>query len=598
MKRTLFSFLLSFAFMSAFAQIPTGYYNGTTGLTGAALKTKLSQIITNGHQDHGYGGLWIGYQTTDIDRTYENDGTILDMYSENPTGPDPYNFNYGTNQCGSSGYSSESDCYNREHVVPQSLFNEALPMKSDINFIRATDGKVNGMRSNYPYGKVGLTSFTSLNNSKLGTSVSAGYSGIVFEPIDAFKGDIARMILYFVTRYESQLASFSSGNMLGGSAFPGLQSWELNQLLAWNTLDPVSTAEILRNDASYVYQSNRNPFIDHPEYVDQIWGNVVIDIQAPTAATNLVANMPTSNSIALSWTAATDNIGVTSYDIYANGSLKTTVSGTLTSTIVANLSSSTAYNFYVIAKDASGNSSPQSNIATETTLPGQSGGNTSCGTENFETIPPADSPYATQTWTNNNITWTATDARTDQTISGKAITIRNGSLTSSTISGGIQSLSVKAQLKFGGNAGNLNVQINGVTVGTIPYTSADPSLITINNINVSGDFVIKIVNPVSSNRVAIDDLSWTCNNTTLGTNETTKQKAFSIYPNPVKNNELFVKGENLSKISKVEIYDLSGKLIEVIANPFKNSNKINLKGLTKGNYILKTDIATTKFIVE
>ncbi|SHL44752.1 Por secretion system C-terminal sorting domain-containing protein [Chryseobacterium polytrichastri] len=580
--------------MSAFAQIPTGYYNGTTGLSGPALKTKLSQIITNGHQDNGYNGLWAGYQTTDIDRTYENDGTILDMYSENPTGPDPYNFNYGTSQCGT--YSSEGNCYNREHVVPQSLFNQGLPMRSDIHFIRATDGKVNGMRSNYPYGKVGSASFTSLNGSKLGTSISPNYSGIVFEPIDAFKGDIARMILYFVTRYESQLAGFSSGNMLGGSAFPGLQQWELNQLLAWNALDPVSSAEEIRNNASYVYQGNRNPYIDHPEYVDQIWGTVVVDNQPPTAATNLVANNPTSNSIALNWTAATDNIAVTSYEIYANGVLKATVAGTSTSTTVIGLSPLTQYTFYIIAKDAAGNSSPQSNNAIETTLNGPAGG--SCGTEDFEMITGAANTYLTATWTNNGITWTATDSRVDQTINNKAITIRDGSLTSSTISGGIQSLSVKAQLKFAGNPGNLNVQINGTTVGTIPYSSTSPTTpITINNINISGDIIIKIVNPISSNRVAIDDLSWTCN-TTLGTAETTKQKAFSIYPNPVKNNELFVKGENLTKISKAEIYDLSGKLIQVIANPFKNSNKINLQGLVKGNYVLKTDLIATKFVVE
>ncbi|STD07963.1 Por secretion system C-terminal sorting domain [Chryseobacterium carnipullorum] len=120
----------------------------------------------------------------------------------------------------------------------------------------------------------------------------------------------------------------------------------------------------------------------------------------------------------------------------------------------------------------------------------------------------------------------------------------------------------------------------------------------IDNINVSGDIIIKIVNPITTNRVAIDDLSWTCFNS-LGTSDVKKDKSqFAIYPNPVKNNELFVKGENLSTIVKAEIYDLSGKLIEVIANPFKNSNKINLKGITKGNYILKTDRFSTKFIVE
>lgn len=591
MKHTLLSFLMSLAFIGAFAQIPAGYYNGTAGLSGAPLKTKLKQIITNGHVDHGYNGLWTGYQTTDRDYFYENDATVLDIYSENPNGADPYNFTPGNNQCGN--YSSEGDCYNREHIVPQSLFNEAAPMVSDIHFIRPTDGKVNGMRSNYPFGKVGNTSFTSLNGSKLGNSVSPGYSGTVFEPIDAFKGDVARMIFYFVTRYETQLSGFTTGNMLGGSAFPGLQPWELNQLIAWHNLDPVSPAEIARNNASYNFQGNRNPFIDHPEYVNQIWGTPVVDTQAPTAPANLAANTPTPNSITLSWTAATDNIGVIGYEIYVNGVLYTTVSGT-TATI-SGLNPSSTYTFYVIAKDAAGNSSPPSNTTSGTTLAGPAGG--SCGTENFETITVVPNTYGNTSWTKNNITWTATDARTDQTINGKAITLRNGSLTSSTISGGIQSLTVTTQMKFtSGTPSNLNLEINGSVVGTIPY-SFTQNTTTINNINISGNVVIRLINPTSGNRVAIDDLSWTCFST-LGTIEATKEKSFGVYPNPVKNNELFVKGENLNKISKAEIYDLSGKLIQVIINPFKNSNKINLGGLIKGNYILKTDSFSTKFILE
>ena len=594
MKRTLLSFLMTFAFIGAFAQIPTGYYDGTSGLSGATLKTKLSQIITNGHQAGSYNGLWTAYQTTDRDYFYENDGTILDIYSEKPAGADPYTYTVGTNQCGSSGYNSEGDCYNREHIVPQSLFNEASPMVSDIHFIRATDGWVNNKRSNYPFGKVASTSFTSLNQSKLGTSASPGYSGTVFEPIDAFKGDVARMIFYFVTRYENQLGGFTSGDMLGGSPFPGLQAWELNQLLAWSAADPVSPVEIARNNASYTYQGNRNPFIDHPEYITQIWGTPVVDTQAPTTPTNVAANNPTSNSISLSWTASTDNIGVAGYDIYVNGVFYATVSGTTAT--VSGLNPSATYSFYIIAKDTSGNPSPQSNTATGTTLAGQPGGGGSCGTENFSAIPTA-SGYGTRTWTNNSVTWTATDARTDEILNGKAITIRDGYLLSSALSGGIQNLTVTTQLKYTGSDSALNVEVNGTMVGTIPY-SATVGTFTVNNINVAGNVTIKLINPVSENRVAIDDLSWTCYNNTLATVETTKEKFFSVYPNPVKNNELFVKGENISKISKVQIYDLSGKLIETIENPFKNSNKINLKGLGKGNYILKTDKFSTKFIVE
>ena len=598
MKRILFSFVLSILFVNAFAQIPAGYYNNATD-TGAALKTQLKNIISAGHQDMGYGGLWTAYATTDRDNIsgipgLENDNTILDIYSENPNGADPYTFTYSTEQCsGTSG--PEGYCYNREHIVPQSLFDENSPMVSDIHFIRATDGKVNSLRSTYPFGKVGTNSQNSptQNGSKLGSSVSPGYSGIVFEPIDAFKGDVARMIFYFVTRYETQLSGFSSGDMLGGSAYPGLQTWELNQLLAWHAMDPVSSTEIARNNASYIFQGNRNPYIDNPSYVTAVWGAPVIDTEAPTAPTNLIANNPTSNTVALSWTASTDNIGVAGYDIYANSVYKATVSGTTAT--VQGLTPLTAYNFYIIAKDATGNPSPQSNIANETTLAGQPGGG-SCGTEDFSNIPASATNYATRTWTNNGITWTATDARTDQTINDKAITIQNGNLTSSSLSGGIQNLTVTTHRKFNGSTSNLNLQINGVTVGQIPYGD-NIATTTISNINVSGNIVIKLINPVSSNRVAIDDLSWTCFNV-LSTSETTKEKSFSIYPNPVKNNELFVKGENLNKIVNAEIYDLSGKLIQSIANPFKNSNKINLHGITKGVYILKTDNSTSKFIVD
>lgn len=598
MKRTLLSFLMSFAFISAFAQIPAGYYDGTSGLTGAPLKTKLKQIITNGHVDHGYNGLWTGYQNTDIDKFYENDNSVLDIYSENPNGADPYNYTPGSNQCGN--YNSEGDCYNREHIVPQSLFNEQPPMVSDIHFIRPTDGKVNGMRSNYPFGKVSTASFSSQNGSKLGNSASPGYSGTVFEPIDAFKGDVARMIFYFVTRYENQLSSFSTGNMLGDSAFPGLQIWELNQLLAWNALDPVSAAEIERNNKSYVFQGNRNPYIDHPEYVNQIWGTPIVDTEAPSVPTNLATNNPTANSISLSWTASTDNVGVAGYDIYKDGVFYATVSGTTAT--VSGLNPSTTYSFYIIAKDAAGNPSTSSNTATGTTLAGQPGGG-SCGTETFESIPNGGNGYGLRTWTNDGITWNATDARTDQTINNKAITLRVGNLTSSSVSGGIQSLTVTTSLKFGSGAGVLNVEVNGVQVGTVSYsaTTNTATTTTINNINVTGNVVIKITNPTTNTngpRVAIDDLSWTCYSGALGTVETTKEKSFSVYPNPVRNNELFVKGENLKTISKAQIYDLSGKLIETIENPFKNSNKINLKGLVKGNYILKTDTFSTKFIVE
>ena len=599
--KTLLIVGLLFSVANIFAQIPTGYYDGTAGLTGAALKTKLSQIITNGHQTKSYDNLYNGYPSTDTDNYYEKDGSVLDIYSENPSGKDPYVYQHGSKQCGS--YKVEGDCYNREHVFPQGYFNSASPMVSDIHHIVPTDGKVNGMRSNFPFGKVGSANFISENGSKRGTSASPNYSGTVFEPIDEFKGDVARMILYFATRYESKLSSFDDNDILTNSAFPGVEDWELAVFKEWHTNDPVSQREIDRNNAAYSFQGNRNPFIDHPEYVALIWGTTTPDTEAPSTPTNLTVTGSTSSSISLSWTASTDNIIVSAYDIYVDGTLKTSSSSN--SITVTGLNPSTTYSFYVKAKDAAGNTSSQSNTTTGTTTENTGGGGstgTTCGTETFETIPASSSSYSTRTWTSNSITWTATDARTDQNLNNRAILIQNGSLTSSTISGGMGSLTVSTKQYYSGSAGSFNLLINGTVVGTIPYTSSTTSsggtitTTTISNINLTGNNVIKLTNNSTSTRVAIDDLSWTCYSG-LSTTENNKV-SLNIYPNPVKNNTLFVNGKNIEKIKRVEIYNVNGFLVQVIEKPFNNKNYITLKNPTKGMYFLKFDNNSYKFLVE
>lgn len=583
------------------AQIPTGYYDGTAGLTGAALKTKLSTIITNGHQTKSYDNLYNGYPSTDTDKYFDggNTNTVLDMYSENPSGADPYNYQHGVKKCGN--YSSEGDCYNREHIVPQSFFNSNSPMVSDIHHIPPTDGKVNGMRSNNPFGPVSSPTFTSQNGSKLGPCTASGFSGTVFEPIDEFKGDIARMIFYFVTRYESKLSGFSTGNMLGGSTFPGLQNWELQVLLAWNANDPVSQREIDRNNAAYTYQGNRNPYIDNPTFVNSVWGGSApsTDTEAPTTPTSLTVTGTTASSVSLSWNASTDNVAVAGYEVYLNGVFQFTVSGTTAT--VNGLASSTAYNFYVIAKDATGNTSSASNTVNATTLAGSGGTPTTCGTENFTNTPnQTASGYATNSWTNAGITWTATDSRTDQTINGQAILLRNGSLSSSTISGGIGNLTVTTKQVFSGSTGTFNVLVNGNMVGTIPF-STTVTTTTIPNINVAGNVVISISdNSTSGNatvsRVAFDDLSWTCY-TDLATSDVTKV-SLNIYPNPVKNNQLFVTGKNLERINRVEIYNTTGQLVQVAERPFNGKNYIQLRNLSKGLYFMKIENNSYKFIVE
>ncbi|PIE50853.1 MAG: endonuclease I [Flavobacteriales bacterium] len=601
MRKFIFIALLSIEF--ALGQIPNGYYDDANGLTGFTLKTKLCDIITQGHVDHGYSGIWNAYinYNTDIDHHYENDGTILDIYSENPTGEDPYTFIKGASQCGSGG-TNNGHCYNREHIVPQSVFDHQEPMKNDIHFVRATDSSINSSRSNFPFGVVTNPTKITQNGSKIGYASNSGtYTGKVFEPIDEFKGDVARMIFYFVTRYENQIPSFESHGMINPSdKHLGLTQWELNTLLTWHNQDPVSPTEIDRNNASYNYQGNRNPFIDHPEFVNIIW-NYTPDTENPTPPTDLIANNPTANSIDISWTEASDNIGVTAYEIYLDGELHSTVSGSTTSQTINGLTPNTTYQFYIKAKDAAGNSSEPSNVSSETTLEVSTGGGAgSCGTEDFENIPTGYSnTYTTRTWTNNGITWTAVNSRSDQSIYGKAITIRKDcSLSSSTISGGISSLTVTTQRKFSGTSGTFDLIINGNTVGTIPYNE-NQQTITINNINIEGDFTIEITNnsDTTKNRVAFDDLSWDCY-TSLDTDEVNHPDDFYFYPNPVKNGIIYYQGKDAKSMKWIKIYTMSGQLVKTIQKPFGTKNYIYISELQQGHYLLQTPLKVVKIIVE
>jgi endonuclease I len=275
MKKLLLCWVNVFVFVTfAQAQIPAGYYDAAAGKSGYALKTSLYNIIKT-HTDVGYGNLYKVYEGTynsSPSSDKKPNGKVWDMYSDVPGGTPPYEFTWVQN-CGN--YSKESDCFNREHSFPQSWFAKASPMVSDAFHIYPTDGKVNGIRSNYPYGKVGTASTTSLNGSKLGSSASSGFSGTVFEPINEYKGDLARSMFYMATCYENLVGSWkTNGNadeILDGSNNQAFDSWFLNQMYEWHKADPVSQKEIDRNNAIYGAQGNRNPYIDHPEWVNVIW---------------------------------------------------------------------------------------------------------------------------------------------------------------------------------------------------------------------------------------------------------------------------------------------------------------------------------------
>lgn len=259
--------LLCLSLAIGFAQGPNGSktdYQAADGKSGAALKTALHDIIKISTAGWSYDGLKEAYKTTDT----RADGYLRDWYS-NATSYTP-----GSDCAGS--YKVEGDGYNREHLVPQSWFGKASPMKSDIWHVVPSDAKINGERGDKPLGEVGSSYTQSTNGySKWGMARSGlGYTGQVFEPNDEVKGDIARAYFYMVTCYQDKISSWNATNatyVFDGNTYPGLTDWCLTMMMRWSALDPVDDIEIARNNVIAAKQ-NRNPFIDYPGLEEYIWG--------------------------------------------------------------------------------------------------------------------------------------------------------------------------------------------------------------------------------------------------------------------------------------------------------------------------------------
>ena len=599
--RLLFVFTLFFSF--SFSQIPSGYYNTATS-TGYTLKTQLSNIIDD-HNDQGYNAIDGFMSSYDLDNYYETgSNTILDVYSENPSSSDPYNFTPGVDECGN--YSNEGDCYNKEHVIPQSVFSSNTPMQSDAHQLLPTDGRVNGFRGNFPFGRVNDNNLVSQsgisnptqNGSKLGANLnsgySSGYSGTVFEPINEFKGDIARIYFYFITRYENQVSNWSSFAMFDGSSDQVLQTTFLSILIEWHLSDPVSQKEIDRNNNIYYnHQNNRNPFVDHPEYVSMIW-NPVTDTEAPTAATNLIASNPTMSSIDLSWTAGTDNIAVNTYDIYVDDT--NTLSTSNTSITVTGLAANTEFCFTVFAKDASQNTAPSSNESCETTEQGASSTNEIFiseyveGSSNNKALEIANftgnlinlSGYTIARDVNGNGTYGAALQLTGMLATGNVHVISRGNASAETVALADQISSGDA-MSFNGDdpvglfKNEVLIDIFGNFGGTNNFANAtyrrkqtviNPTTV----FDLAGEWVTSTTNDIT-------DLG--SHSAPLGSNDL-QENSFSFFPNPARLNKLFFKS---TRPLSVEVYSLTGKLI--LNTTIDSSKSLDISSLNTGLFIIK-----------
>ena len=288
MKRIILTCLVFVLALSAIAKsvtpaasLPT-YYKGIDGKSGKNLFDAVQTVTKVGYSSLGYDGLWTAFKTTDK----KSNGDVWDMYSD-------CNWTFGSDQCGS--YSNECDCYNREHSIPKSWFGGSTSGPGcDIFHLVPTDGKVNGMRSNYAFGEVSSASYTYDGAKKgtaksititggntiagnTGTTISA--SGIVFEPRDEYKGDFARGYFGTMIKWangDHQAFTSGDGNEIFSSNYSagafGLTKYGVALLMKWHRQDPVSQKEIDRNNGIQQTQGNRNPFIDYPYLAEYIWG--------------------------------------------------------------------------------------------------------------------------------------------------------------------------------------------------------------------------------------------------------------------------------------------------------------------------------------
>jgi endonuclease I len=342
------------------AQPPAGYYDGAEGLTGDALKAFLHDLI----DDHNI----VGY---DCCRQ-----SALEFLDEDPENPANVVLIYNNASAPKSSWPG----WNAEHSWPQSLgagteFGGNAAARSDLHHIFAADSNVNSSRNNKYY------DYCVTNCEVHPEALDARFNDDIYEPPDYHKGDVARALFYMATRYngdnanEPMLTLGDVAPIMTGCYCMG----NLATLLEWHLIDPVDDKERLRNDKIFYtagYQGNRNPFIDHPEWVCLIFGGAacLVDGVAPDAPTGLVAT-PAPGRVRLDWAnnLEPDLYGYNIYRAATTGGpyLRLNTERSSASDFVDKTSTPGVSNFYAVsAVDVSGNESflgPEVSAAAATT---------------------------------------------------------------------------------------------------------------------------------------------------------------------------------------------------------------------------------------
>lgn len=233
-----------------------GYYADAYSLNGKQLKDTLNDIITEGHGTLSYSQVYTALEETDED---PNDPSKVVLFYKGISVPD--------NELRESG---DGDIWNREHIWAKSHgdFGTVRGPGTDLHMIRPTDASVNTRRGHLDFDE---------SDDVFSEAPDTYADDDSFEPRDEVKGDVARMIFYMAVRYEGEdgevdleVSNRTDTYFLTDDGYG--EHGKLDTLLQWHIDDPVDDFEIRRNDVIHDMQGNRNPFIDHPEYIGRIWG--------------------------------------------------------------------------------------------------------------------------------------------------------------------------------------------------------------------------------------------------------------------------------------------------------------------------------------
>ncbi|MFA5659905.1 MAG: endonuclease [Bacilli bacterium] len=248
------------------------YTNVNFNLSGQSLKVELFNKI-KGHTTHIYDNLNNTMRQTDRDWNLSPDPNDQDPYMVLIYAT--YNFSKSSD---SHKYSKRNTTWDKEHIWAKyhGGFSNNPPAGSDMHHLRASDKQNNNSRGNLDFGTVTTGSsyvkdYDGGNSGKRGSYLS---QGTVYEPLDIYKGDVARAMFYMATRYyagnnngnaQLNLVDYVTGNTSNGIF--GV----LSVLLEWHLQDPVDEFEFRRNGLVQGYQNNRNPYIDFPSLANKVF---------------------------------------------------------------------------------------------------------------------------------------------------------------------------------------------------------------------------------------------------------------------------------------------------------------------------------------